>query len=265
MRKFLFLIVICLCGVNTLLWAAFASIDKVKIRVDSPTGSTVAGVITVGNNEDKPINVKIYPMEWTYVSPFDGSKKFMPIGSSCPGSNEWVQIYPGYVRLEPGERRSVHYKLNIPPGLKKPCYLVIFFETDVTGSSSVSGKTRIGLQVFTRIGCLILVEPSNIAIRSVGVDSVNMVSPNKLQIRLNNLGNTVLIGNVSIFVMNEDGKIISRTEKKDVYMPPGETGSIPLKLMGSGLMVRPAYEALVTIQPEMGHPVSVELPIISDK
>ncbi len=264
MRKVLFLTVIFVFGVHFMLWAAFASIDKVKIRIEDPTGSTASGIITLENKEDKPIEVKIYPMEWRYVSPYDGSKDFMPLGSSCPDIANWFQVYPEYVRLMPGERQSVHYKLNIPDNLKRPCYLVIFFETDLTGSGSVSGKNRVGLQIFTRIGSLLLVEPSDIVVRSADAVSVTMSAADRLTVTLNNKGNAALIGSVSVFVMDRDGNILARTEKKDIYMPPQAKGDVELNIIGSGLGFSSAYTALVTIQPEVGQPISVELPISSD-
>lgn len=264
MRKALFLVFLFILGSTAMLWAAFASIDKVKIRIDDRTGSTASGIITLENKESKPIEVKIYPMEWKYVFPYDGSKDFMPLGSGCPDIANWFQVYPEYVRLMPGERQSVHYKLNIPAGLNGPCYLVIFFETDLTGGGSVSGKSKIGLQVFTRIGSLLLVEPVDVTIRSVGVVAVDRVSSDELSVKLDNKGNAALIGSVSVFVMDRDGNILSRTEKKEVYMPPRTRGGVKLNLIGSGLGIGPGYTALVTIQPEVGQPVSVELPISSD-
>lgn len=262
MRKVFFLCLFLVITSYGVLWAAFASIDKVKIRIDAKTGSTVAGVITLENKENKNISVKIYPMEWKYIKPFDGSKKFMPLGSSCERAQEWLQVYPQFVELAPGEKQSVHYKLQIPEDLTHPCYLVIFFETDVTGSNSISGKNRIGLQIFTRIGSLLLVEPEDISTRTVSIASVSRQG-DSLNVDIENKGNTALIGTISAFVMDRDENLLYRTEKRGIYMPANINAVIPLKILGEAGNLS-GYKAIITIQPEVGQPISVEMLLSRD-
>ncbi len=238
-------------------YGAFVNLDKVKIRITAPTGSTEAGTIVAENRENRDVFVKVYAMEWEYVSPYDGSKKFFPLGTSCPKASDWFRFFPSELTLAPGEKALIHYKITIPPDMKKPCYLVLFFETDLGGSSGVKGEKAIGLQFLTRIGTLFLIEPSNIATREVSLVDAD-IEGKDMVVKLKVEGNCALIGKLSAFIMDEADMLVARTPMVGVYAPPQETVEVKLPL-DKALSGR--YKVLITLQPEVGQVRSWEVSI----
>ncbi len=236
-------------------WTAFVNLDKVKIRITTPPGTTEAGIITVENRENHPIFVKVYPMEWRYIQPFDGAKEFYPMGTLYKGVEKWFRYSPQELQLAPGERALVHYKVNLPENIDSPCYLVLFFETELGGSEAVKGEKRVGLQLLTRIGTLFLIEPKGVVFRKAELVGAT-VSGKGVSLKINNLGNTALIGKIRVFVLDDKDMMLGKSETVDVYAPPKTKFDFFVPLSSSGFFG--AKKLLVTLQEETGKVYSWE-------
>ncbi len=239
-------------------WAAFVNLDKVKIRITASPGSSEAGVITVENREDKEIFVKIYAMEWQYSKPFDGSKIFFPLGTNYGNVETWFRFSPKELRLSPGERTLVHYRVEVPNDIKEACYLVLFFETEMGGSDAVRGEKHIGLQFLTRIGTLFLIEPKGIVLRRADLLSASLEEKG-VNLKIKNAGNCALIGKVSVFAMDENNMLVGRSKSTKIYAPAKSEFEFVVPLDSSDYLR--AKKLLVTIQEETGNVYSWEYSI----
>ena len=239
-------------------WAAFVNLDKVKIKITASPGSSEAGVITVENREDRKIFVKIYAMEWQYVKPFNGSKKFFPLGTIYKDIERWFRFSPKEMTLAPGERSLVHYKVEIPKDIKESCYLVLFFETDVGGSDVVKGEKKVGIQFLTRIGTLFLIEPEGVVLRKAELLGAS-IGEKGITLKIRNKGNCALIGKVSVFAMDENDMLVGRSKSTKIYAPSKSEFEFVVPFDGSDYLR--AKKLLVTVQEETGKVYSWEYSI----
>ncbi len=236
-------------------FAAFVNLDKVKIRITSVPGESESGVITVENREDREIFVKVYAMEWKYVKPFDGSKVFFPLGTNYKDIETWFRFSPKELRLSPGERALVHYRVDIPNDIKEASYLVLFFETEMGGSDAIKGEKHIGLQFLTRIGTLFLIEPKGVVLRKVELLEAR-IGEKGAMLTIRNSGNCALIGKVSVFAMDDHDMLVGRSKPINVYAPPKTEFDFTVPLEGSDFFR--ARKLLVTVQEETGKVYSWE-------
>ncbi len=245
-------------------YAAFVNLDKVKVRIEIKPGNSAAGVVTVENKEKKPVFVKIYAMDWKYIAPYDGSKDFFPLGTLPTTVGKWFEFSPASLRLGPEEKKIVHYRIDLPKDVKGGHYLVLFFETESKGRNVFTKNRRVGLQLLTRIGTLFFVEPNTAVNRSVSIEDCTVdLRSGQAEVTVDNKGDVFLVGKLSVFLMNQStGMVLVRSEFRKLYMPDRTKAKIAVKLIGDLEKLEPGqYSALITLQPEVGNPVSVVLPV----
>ncbi len=252
-RKFIILGCIILAG-SIVGEAAFLNVDKMKIVIDNPAGETVPGVITVQNQEDYPLTVKVYPMAWRYVSPYDGKKEFFSVEDIR--AEDVLLVTPREFVLEPGERRLVRYKVNIPSQIDTPMYLVLFFETDAVSSSH---SARMDIRLVTRVGTLFFIEPKGVASYHISSQGCAELKEDGVHISLLNDGNTALVAQISAFLLDERERFLCRTGQVDVYVPAGDNFSVVLPLKGQVSDSNKAKKVLLTVQAERSEPVSLDI------
>ena len=147
-------------GAVLLMTCSYASaqvfLEEGKVQLDVTPGENIAGKLTLHNTSGQNVDMKVYLEDFVYKPPFDGSKEFLPKGTSEHSIADWVSVSTQSLTFGPYAKKTVPYSINVPEDMDKGHYGVLFFEKE---GMQVDGKT--GLNVVTRVGCLFFIEPKN--------------------------------------------------------------------------------------------------------
>ncbi|MCM8827397.1 MAG: hypothetical protein NC904_07790 [Candidatus Omnitrophica bacterium] len=201
-------------------------IDKAKIKLDVFEGQTISDSITVNNLSDKEIKVRVYPQDFVYLPPFDGSKNFLPLGSTPNSCARWLNFTLQEFTLPPYGMKVFNYSINVPWGVSGGYYAVLFFETSPT-PFPMENKD-IELNFAQRVGCLFFLESEN-KIKKGEVEVV-FVKDNFIEGNFGNRGNTILTPDTVFYIMDREGLIIDRGNLDTFYIPPQEKFTFTINL-----------------------------------
>lgn len=210
-----------------LVWSAPAEatvlIQKGKIRLNVKPGEKIIDSMTVYNTKDKPIEVRAYWQDFRYVPPYDGTKEFLPSGSTDDTCHDWVTFNPKRFRLPPFGSIEISYSINVPMDAKGGYYGVLFFEA---GAEQPGGPA--GLSIVTRIGSLFFLE-TNDKSKSSQVTGLKPTADGFAG-TFENQGNVILIPSGNFYVLDEQGLIMERGEIAKMYLPPGGSKDFKINL-----------------------------------
>lgn len=198
-------------------------LDKGKITEVIVPGQVVSGALNLRNTGNDPIRLKIYFEDFLYKQPFDGTKKFLPMGSTDYSCGEWVQISPQELVLPPLTSKKVTYLIKPPSELKKGGYYGVLFFENMPGEQAGGG-----LQIITRVGCLFFLETAGSQKRTRLVEP--MVTGNRLDMGFLNEGEIIVIAKVTYYVMDSQGMAIDRGEVNTFYLPPKEKFPVSIEM-----------------------------------
>jgi len=218
--KHIFLSTLFLISISSTVGAqVFLEDGKVKLSV-SP-GENVAGKIVVHNTADEDVNMRVYWEDFEYKFPYDGSKEFLPKGTSSHSAADWVNVTTQTLMFGPFAKRTVSYTVNVPSDIRQGHYGVLFFENEAEQFDSAKG-----IDIVTRIGCLFFIEPKN-KIKKVDLSDFQFEGK-KLMASFKNLGNVILIPDGTFYVIDQDGMVFDRGAIAKIYLPPDESADYPI-------------------------------------
>jgi hypothetical protein len=190
--------------------------EKSRVDITVEPGQTIVDSIYLHNTSDQPTDVKVYWQDFEYEPPFDGKKKFLPIGTSIYSMGSWMSFSPQEFSLPPLSKQTINYSMQVPPTAQGGYYGVLFFEQ---GGSDVPLEGT-GVNIITRIGSLFFVKTKG-QVKDLKMGS--WVSKlNGLRGSMDNKGNAVMFPFGTYYVMDKDGLVADRGELKKIYIPPGQ-------------------------------------------
>jgi len=192
-----------------------------KIEHDVTPGENIAGKLTLHNTSDRSESVKVYWEDFDYKPPFDGSKEFLPRGTSDTSISDWVNVSFRTLTLGPHSSKTISYTINVPEELRYGHQGVLFFE-----SAAIEAKGEKGLSIISRIGCLFFIEPKNKSIKA-GIENFRF-GDKELTGDFTNHGNVILIPDGTFYVINQEGFVFDRGQIKKIYLPPDKTADYSL-------------------------------------
>lgn len=212
-------------------------LDKAKVRFDAAPGETISDKLVISNTSDEEVRIDAYWEDFAYQPPYDGDKKFFPLGTAGDSLDGWVSYSPQQFTIPPKSSRDVSYTIRVPPGARGGRYGVLFFE-----KYDPSAVTATGVKIITRMGCLFFVESTDSSRES---DFGNIsIEPHSLRGEFINQGNVISIPNGVYYVMGDDGLVADRGEVGKVYVPPGGKAEVVMKLSES--LAPGKYSAVIT-------------------
>lgn len=181
-------------------------------------GDTALDVIKLYNEDEFPITV--YPIVMNFESDDDegGVPKFYPSDEDRLGRGlaEWIDVDPTPITLEPGQRMSLPFSVNIPTDKVQPGghYGAVVIST--TAPEAGGGEVGIGQQ----IAALILVRVSGEVKEVGGIAEFGYEDPkpwyNYLPVdfflRFENSGNTHLRPTGNVFIKNWYGRQVANVK-----------------------------------------------------
>ncbi len=191
-------------------------LEEGKIRTNVTPGENITGKVTVHNTSDAPVSMKVYWEDFAYKSPYDGSKEFLPKGTTDHSLASWVNVPVSVLDLPPFSKKDVAYMANVPEDLDRGHYGVLFFE-----KANESQSPEMGMNIISRAGCLFFIEPKN-KIKRIRLDNFRFTGK-ELAVDLTNQGNVIIIPNGTFYVIDQEGMVYDRGEIKKVYLPPDKT------------------------------------------
>lgn len=254
--KKLFLLL--MCGA-ILLVSSHASaqifVEQGKVEHDVQPGETISDKIFVHNTSEKTISLDIYWEDFEYQSPFDGSKKFLPPGTSSLSASNWVKFSPINAVIEPYGKKEIAYTINVPADAKGGFYGVLFFEKD-----PVESEFQRGLSIVTRVGTLFFIETTT-KTKSIEWAGVQVLD-HKISGALINKGDVIAIPDGVYYVMDKEGLVVDRGSIDKVYLPAGQEVDYGLTL--SDQLPSGAYTIVLTMDLQDGDVLVREIDVQKD-
>lgn len=197
-------------------------VEDGKVSLSVSPGETVTGKLTLHNTSDKNVDMRVYWEDFEYKPPFDGSKDFLPKGSTDHSSADWVNFSTNTLMFGPFAKRTVSYSINVPDQFDKGHYGVLFFENE-----SIEAQGHKGLSVVTRVGCLFFIEPAK-KDKSITLNNFQF-SKTAFTSSFTNLGNVILIPDGTFYIIDQGGSVFDRGAIEKIYLPPGESAPYSLE------------------------------------
>jgi len=200
------------------------TIDNPKIDIQLDKGKAYSGAITVDNNSDKDVRIKVYAEDFIYVEPFDGSKEFLASGTSSFSLSSWLTVSETEFALKPYEHRIVNFVLQPQENIERVHCGVIFFETAIGRTLNDKGE---GIDILGRVGSIIFIEPQNLQKKG----EFNEITTDLKSFRgiFVNKGNTFLHVQGTYYIINSNEMVEDRGQINELYLLPQDKTKVIIK------------------------------------
>ncbi|MBN2121270.1 MAG: hypothetical protein JW734_09500 [Candidatus Omnitrophica bacterium] len=202
-------------------------IETGKVQEEIIPGKMIVGSVTIYNSSNKPLDIRVYLEDFTYLPPFDGVKKFFPAGTTERSCSDWIRFSPQEFRLAPRKGKKVSYSIKVPEDVQGGYYSVLFFET----SPGALQKEKIDLKLIQRIGCLFFLETSTRS-KKAKIESLSSIG-DTLKGNFSNQSDVILAPKGIFYVMDSSGQVVERAEITPFYLPPGEKADFTMDMPGN--------------------------------
>ena len=233
------------------------NISPPSVRTSVPPGETKSGTITIENKSDAPIDMRVYMEDWVYAP--DGGKKFTQAGTTPLSCAKWITTHPQKLHVEANSHAGVQYTISVPPDSEGGHYAVIFFESVVNESETAKGNVM--LRFAGRIGTIIYLETEG-KIKRVGSLTAfscgrpDQNSPLAINMTLKNEGNTHIIAQGVVNIIDKDGNIFGRQEVGPINTLPGDTRDYKAEWLGD--LKEGTYDVIATLDTGVDTPIVAE-------
>lgn len=198
-------------------------LEEGKVVLAVVPGERINKSITISNTTDQEISVRAYWQDFEYQSPYDGSKAFVPQGSTKLSASHMITFSPLDFKLPGFGKQKIDYTISVPQTAKGGYYGVLFLE-----KAADPLQAQMGLSLVTRVGSLFFIETKDKSKHSE-VGNVQIVS-DKITGTFKNLGNAILIPRMTYNVFDKEGLVADRGELKKLYVPPGASADWDVNL-----------------------------------
>jgi hypothetical protein len=217
------LLVVSAVGMLTAEAQAQLFLEQGKVVLTVSGGEHTNGTLLIHNTSSEQANIKVYWEDFEYKAPYDGTKNFLPAGTSPASASQWVSFSPQTFSLPAFGQQRIDYTVTVPSVLQEGHYGVLFFERSSDLPSSDAGVTLV-----TRVGCLFFIEPKDKSKRAALQDFG--LKANGFTADFVNHGNVILLPRTTYYIMQQDGLVLLRGESKKLYVPPGASAPFDISL-----------------------------------
>ena len=249
------LLVVSAVGMLTAEAQAQLFLEQGKVILTVSGGEHTNGTLLIHNTSSEQANIKVYWEDFEYKAPYDGTKEFLPAGTSPISASQWVSFSPQTFSLPAFGQQRINYTVSVPSVIQEGHYGVLFFERSSDLPTSDAGVTLV-----TRVGCLFFIEPNNknktAALQNIALKADSLTAD------FVNQGNVILIPRTTYYIMRQDGLVLLRGEAKKLYVPPG--ASAPLEIPFKKKLDQGHYTVVVNSDLEDGDVVVKEIGLSVD-
>lgn len=190
-------------------------------------GETRVSKVDVKNESDKPITLKIYPVDATTTK--DGSFAPMSEDSIKKGIGAWVVLPISELSLNPKEIKTVDFTINVPLNAEVCDHMGAII---VQAKDTTTVKAGTSMQVVNRLGARIYITVSGNKKEKLEIGTFDKTVSNgkvTFQLTLINKGNTRILPKGKIEINDESGMLVDKIELVQREIFPGDTIVLPIK------------------------------------
>ncbi|MBU0693484.1 MAG: hypothetical protein KKC11_02270 [Candidatus Omnitrophica bacterium] len=221
-----FVILVSLLFIGNNVFSFNLSISDPKINLKVKQDEALTGKIKVANPSSGEIKVKVYLEDFTYIPPYDGTKKFFPSGSTQFSCAQWISFSPQEFKLPPFGARFVNYSLRVPHDAKGSYCAVLFFETAL---GEIEEEAGYNVKVLGRVGSLIFLEAEG-SLKQAKIRNIK-TEGDEIKGEFLNLGDVFINSVSSYFVMDEEGMVLDRGKLEDLFLFPKDKAPFTIPLL----------------------------------
>jgi len=256
-RRALFVFI---CGLivfsGPLSYAFSINISPPSVYLEVPAGGTDTGTITVTNNGELAMDMRAYIQDWVYTP--GGAKNFLPPASTPLSCADWINVYPQKFHIEPNEKMGVQYTISVPEDASGGHYAVIFFESIAPLAPSESGLT---VSFSGRIGSIIYHKTKGKTSQIGSISSFECGRPDEnkpleIKITLKNEGDTHIIAEGVVNIIDADGNIFGRQPVGPINTLPGDSVEYTTEWLGE--LEEGSYDVIATLDAGVDFPLIAE-------
>ncbi len=227
--KILLLFLYAFCFLNLpKIEAANVRINPTKVRLIIPPCESKSGFIEVENPSEESFVVKAYLQDWVYTSINNGTKEFLPPGTTALSCANWIGVSLSEFVIPAFGRQRINYTVKVPAGAEGGHYAVLFFES-LLQETKVKRFTDLGVMV--RIGALFYIEPETTIKRWAEVKNLMLENKQKdkilgINLDFENTGNVDITCKGTFALMDKLGMVVARGEFNDIYTLPQDKAKL---------------------------------------
>ena len=219
-------------------------------------GEAITGVLQLSNPSQQDVKVKAYLEDFTYVDPFNGSKKFSPAGSTKHSCANWIRFTPQDFTLAAYSQKNIDYSIQIPQDAQGGYEAVLFFETALGTTEPKAGYI---LEVMGRVGALFFVETEG-SIKEAKIDF--KVDGASLKGTFLNSGQVFIKSQGTYYIIDSEGLVLDRGTLENLYTLPGDKAKFSIQ--PSKDISAPSYTLVCTFDLQDGDVAVKEVDIDRD-
>ncbi len=226
--------------------AAGVRLNPTKVRLIIPPGESRSGVIEVENPSEESFIVKAYLQDWVYTALHNGTKQFLPPGTTFLSCSDWIGISLSEFVIPAYGKQKINYTVKVPVEAEGGHYAVLFFESLL---QETKVKKFTDLSVVIRIGTLFYIEPEGTIKRWAEVKNLTLENRRKdkslgVKLDFSNTGNVDIICKGTFHLMDKLGMVAARGEFNDVYSLPQDNAK--LTAVWKELLSKGKYDLIIT-------------------
>lgn len=224
-------------------------LDQPKVRLIIPPGQSKTGRIEVKNPSNEPKAVKVYIEDWVYAAG-DGSKKFMPPGTTNLSCANWISFAPAEFTVPALGKQYVNYTVRVPKDAVGGYYAAFFFESAM-GQPAEKTEAMVSMPVAIRIGSLFYIEPEGTINRAAQLGKLSLERKSKdmplvINLDFKNTGNVDIIAGGNFNIIDNQGIVYARGEfNKKIYTFPA--GTAKLTATSKEPLPKGEYDFIITL------------------
>jgi len=229
-----------------------------SFKKSAKPGDTITGSVTVYNKADYAMGIRAYEQDWIYDE--DGTKKFLPPGTTSLSCAEWINIFPRKFTVAAQSEKSVQFTITLPEDAEGGYYAVIFFES--IDMSEGEGERDITVGFAARLGTIVYLETEGSSVKEGEIEGISIRPPSAntpflLKFTFKNKGNTFLKAEGMLNIMDDDGNLYGRQKFGPIMTLPGDENESKVEWFGD--LEKGEYNAVITLD------LGTDMPIVEEE
>jgi len=221
------------------------AISKSVLYFDSQPGGTQEALLTIENNENQKLVVRIRLVDWDDTP--DGRTLLLPTDTVARSCATWIRYTPQTFELLPGQKQEVHVTMSVPASAVGTYWAAFLVDNPTDPTTAEPGGIRAKTQFLIKIYQTSLPAATSGKIKRVVVDGLN---PLGVTLEFTNTGQTRMQGvSATATLQDRAGRTLGDLSTAPFSVLPGHTIDIA---MSSSLYMQISGVYLVTAVVDYG-------------
>ncbi len=222
-------------------------VSPVRTRLEVPPGGHAASSITVTNEGDAPVAVRVGVVDWTVEGGSPEGLRIHPPGTRPRSCAAAIEVWPASLEVPPGRSASVSLAVHLPREAEGSCFSAVLLEATVGALALGNGAAaRLGVNV----AHLVTADAAGRVDFSAELLDLAVGRPDdtgdlEVLATLRNTGNAGIRPEGSFAVLDGKGRMVARIPLGASFAQPG--GEIRLRERWEGRLEPGDYRLVGTL------------------